>query len=323
MALSIALTHGSRNEILVIDGAPGDVLAEADVARAVARLCDRERGLGADGVYFVADDGDGTARAWFFNPDGSPALLCGNGMRGAGRLLLDRYQAATVRLHTGPYTFTVTDAGTTAHGVRQVSVELPPVDFTPEAPIVADVAWPFVDQPLAAVPSRLVTAVAVPNAHLVALVDAYDEEELVAAGTRIASAPETFPEGANLSFVLPLGDGELFVRTFERGAGLTPSCGSGNVASRAVLSRLGLAAPGEPVLLRNAGGTARSWLAPVPVLEGNATLTGRAEADVAALLAEDWRIEGEREDYPRETAAFTELSAENLKALGESGIPRP
>lgn len=335
MALSIALTHGSRNDILVIDGAPDDQLAAGEVGRAVARLCDRERGLGADGVYFVADGGDGSAQAWFFNPDGSPALLCGNGMRGAGRLLLDRHQAESFVLRTGPYAFTVRDAGATAHGVRQVAVELPAADFAPRERIVNGVPWPFVDEPLPALhPSRRVTALAVPNSHLVGVVAAYDEAELVAAGRRIAATPESFPVGANLSFVLPLGAAEVFVRTYERGAGLTPSCGSGNVASRAVLSRLGLASPGEPVLLRNAGGTARSWLAPVPVLEGNATLAGRAEVDTVALLAdaegaedtedaegaEGWRVAGERESYPAEESAFAALSAENVKALREAGI---
>ncbi|MBV9025894.1 MAG: hypothetical protein JO362_19380 [Streptomycetaceae bacterium] len=137
MALSIAKTHGSRNDIFVIDGAPDDHFAPGEVTRAVGLLCDRRRGLGSDGVYFVADNGDGTARAWFFNPDGSEALLCGNGMRCAGRLLLDRHQAESAVLHTGPYSFTVRNAETSPHGVRQVAVELPPVDFTPAEPIVA------------------------------------------------------------------------------------------------------------------------------------------------------------------------------------------
>lgn len=339
MALSVAKTHGSRNDIFVIDGSPDDHFGSADeVARAVARLCDRRDGLGGDGAYFVADgDGDGAARAWFFNPDGSEALLCGNGMRCAGRLLLDRHQTDSVVVRTGPYAFTVTDAGTTAHGVRQVSVELPPVDFTPAEPIVEGVAWPFVDQPLPALDSALaagrrVSALAVPNSHLVSVVDRYDEAELVAAGRAIAETPATFPLGANLSFVLPLlppSSGaevtEVFIRTYERGAGLTPSCGSGIVASRAVLSRLGWVAPDRPVLVRNPGGVARSWLRGadgVPVLEGNATLVYRTELDPRVVLGDAPLAEAARdaETYPAEADAFAALSDENAKALREAGI---
>ncbi|MFI5616311.1 diaminopimelate epimerase [Streptomyces sp. NPDC051567] len=324
-ALSIAKTHGSRNDILVVDGAPDDHFAPADLTRAVIRLCDRRSGLGSDGVYFVADGHDGTARAWFFNPDGSAALLCGNGMRGVGRILLDRHQAGSVVVHTGPYSFTVQDAGTTAHGVRQVSVELPAVDFTPADPIVAGVAWPFVDQPLPTFhPARRVSALAVPNSHLISVVDAYEEAELVETGRRVADSPAAFPIGANLSFVLPLADAEVFVHTYERGAGLTPSCGSGIAASRAVLSRLGLAAPEQPVLVRNPGGTARSWLQPVgdawqPVLEGNATVVYRTEIDPAALLTGGAPLVGGEPDKA-ETDAFALLSDENLAALRAAGV---
>lgn len=327
-ALSITKAHGSRNDIFVIDGAPGDHFAtDAEITRAVGLLCDRRRGLGGDGVYFVADGGDGTARAWFFNPDGSQALLCGNGMRCAGRLLLDRHQADSTVVHTGPYAFTVRDAGSSPHGVRQVSVELPPVDFAPAEPIVAPAGpgAPYVDRLLPAFhPSRRVSAVAVPNSHLVTVVDAYDEAELVETGRRVAGTPSLFPIGANLSFVLPMADDEVFIHTYERGAGLTPSCGSGIAASRAVLSRLGLADPGRPVLVRNPGGTARSLLQQdgdrwQPVLEGNATIVHRTEIEPAALLGEG-PLDFSGETYPAETEAFAELSRENLKALREAGI---
>src|SRR5206468_12695519 len=60
-----------------------------------------------------------------------------------------------------------------------------------------------------------------------ALVDKYVESDLVAMGERVASRPDVFPAGANLSVLLPLEPAEIFVRTFERGAGLTASCGSG------------------------------------------------------------------------------------------------
>lgn len=323
--LSIAKTHGSRNDIFVIDGSPDDFYASTELTRAVRKLCDRRQGLGSDGVYFVADDGDGSARAWFFNPDGSPALLCGNGMRCAGRLLLDRHQAETAVVHTGPYTFTVRSADFTPQGVRQIAVELPPVDFTPADPIVAGVAWPFVDQTFPAFHAgRTVSALAVPNSHLVSVVDAYREAELVETGTRVAETPDRFPLGANVSFVLPLGAEEVFVHTFERGAGLTPSCGSGVAASRAVISRLGLSDPDVPVVVRNPGGPARSWLQEThgqwqPVLEGNATVVYRTELDPAALLA-DGPLEITGGTCLPEVEAFDALFQDNLKVLNAAGV---
>ncbi|MEV7424880.1 MULTISPECIES: diaminopimelate epimerase [unclassified Streptomyces] len=323
--LSIAKTHGSRNDIFVIDGAPDDHFASGDVTRAVERLCDRKLGLGSDGVYFLADNGDGSARAWFFNPDGSPALLCGNGMRCAGRLLLDKYGADSAVVHTGPYSFTVRNANFTPQGVRQVAVELPSVEFSPAEPLVAGVRRPFVGQVFPPFHTeRAVTALAVPNSHLVTVVDAYDEAELVETGSRVAADPEAFPIGANVSFVLPLADDEVFVHTFERGAGLTPSCGSGVAASRAVTSRLGLVDPDVALLIRNPGGPARSWLQEhegrwQPVLEGNATVVYRTEIDPAALL-NDGPLEITGETYLSEIEAFDALFQENLKALRAAGV---
>lgn len=326
--LSLTKAHGSRNDIFVVDGAPHDHFATAgELTRAVGLLCDRRRGLGGDGVYFVADHGDGTAQAWFFNPDGSEALLCGNGMRCAGRVLLDRHQAESVSVRQGPYSFVVRDQGRTPHGVRQVSVELPAVDFAPAEPIVAEAGahGEYVDRLLPAFhASRHVTAVAVPNSHLITLIDAYDEAELIETGQRVAGSPNVFPIGANLSFVLPLTEDEVFVHTYERGAGLTPSCGSGVAASRAVLSRLGLVDPERPVTVRNPGGIARSLLQPVggmwqPILEGNATLVYTTEIDSATLLG-DGPVSFSGETYMAEISAFAELSRENMKVLHEAGI---
>lgn len=247
-------------------------------------------------------------------------------MRGAGRVLLDRHQAEEIVLRTGPYAFTVRAAETTPHGVRQVSVELPSVDFCPTEPIVADATWPFLDRQLSAYhATRHVSALAVPNSHLVTVLDDfYSEADLIATGSRVASNPEVFPIGANVSFVRYLAGAEAFIHTFERGAGLTPSCGSGVVASRAVLSQLGLVTPEVPVVVRNPGGVARSWLETSgggwrPVLEGNATMVYATELDAAALLGEG-PINYEGSAYLDEVEAFAALNGENLKALQEAGI---
>ena len=87
-------------------------------------------------------------------------------------------------------------------------LELPPLSFDD-----AELPAPFAGSP----PS-------VPNPHVISLVDAYSEPDLIELGKR---ADEVFPAGANVSFLLSLGEAEVFVRTFERGAGPTPSCGSG------------------------------------------------------------------------------------------------
>jgi diaminopimelate epimerase len=168
-------------------------------------------------------------------------------------------------------------------------------------------------------PFERFTAVAVPNPHVIAVVEDYSEPALIELGKR---ADEVFAEGANVSFLQPLGDTvapEVFVRTFERGAGLTPSCGSGVVASRAAYSRVSGLDPAERLVVRNAGGVAAASIqvrdgAWYPVLEGNATVVYRAEVDLAGNQAGplDWA--------GHENAAYATLDERNTARLKEHGI---
>jgi diaminopimelate epimerase len=294
--MQLIKSHGSRNEIFIADVRP-----DSGAADFVRRVCDRSSWTGGgDGVYFYEAN-----QAWFYNPDGAAAEFCGNGMRCLGRHLLDLRGTDTETITSGSSTYTIRRTPSVS-GVRQVALESPSLSFITGAP------HPFED----------FTSVAVPNPHVVALVEKYSEPDLVTYGEL---APSVFPEGANVSFLLPLATGtppttgEVFVRTYERGAGLTPSCGSGAVASRAVYSLVTGIDPGRKVLVRNAGGVARSWIDVrdgtwYPVLEGNATIIFRAEADPAGnmLSAPAYATD--------EASAYEALEAENTQRLHSAGI---
>lgn len=312
--MRLVKTHGSLNEIFAADATPSSWPGDAELREFVREVCDRDSWTGgSDGIYFY-DASTPTARAWFFNPDGSSAEFCGNGMRGLGRLILDLRGTDTEVIESGGRSYTIRRAPSTAEGVRQVLLELPEVEFaaTPPAPFEA------------------FTAVTVPNPHVVAVVAEYSEPDLIEAGKRAA---DVFPEGANVSFLLPLtpatpstqpaplasGVPEVFVRTFERGAGLTPSCGSGVVASRAAYSRVTGMDPGQRLIVRNAGGMAAAsirvhdggWF---PVLEGNATVVYVAQSDRAGRQA------GPLEYAEEENAAYAALDEANFAWLKANGV---
>ena len=247
--------HGSKNDIFVAAMTPRDFASGDDLRAFVRHLCDRGGPFGGDGVYFY-DAAPDVPEAWFFNPDGSSAEFCGNGMRCLGRVVLDRRGADAAVIRSGGARYTVRRAATTDEGVRQISLEHPAVDFVPQPPVVTgrnpltEARLPELD------PALEFTAITIGNPHLVAVIDKYVESDLVAMGERVAARPDVFPAGANLSVLLPLEPAEVFVRTFERGAGLTASCGSGMAASRAVYSRVGRIDPERRVVVRNAGGMA-------------------------------------------------------------------
>jgi diaminopimelate epimerase len=304
--MRLVKTHGSLNEIFALDAAPDAWASDAELGDFVRRVCDRSAWTGgSDGIYLY-DAGAPDARAWFFNPDGSSAEFCGNGMRGLGRLILDLRGTDTEVIGSGGRDYQVRRAPSTAEGVRQVLLELPPLRFD-------DAGLPA--------PFGGFTAVAVPNPHVIAVVEEYCEPDLIELGKR---ADEVFPRGANVSFLqsLQTSEGEapeVFVRTFERGAGLTPSCGSGVVASRAAYSRVSGLDPARRLVVRNAGGVAAASIAVrdgawYPVLEGNATVVYRAEVDQAGNQA------GPVEFAPDENAAYATLDERNTARLKARGI---
>jgi len=334
--MRLVKTHGSLNEIFALDATPDAWASDAALREFVRRVCDRSSWTGgSDGIYLYDASGP-NAQAWFFNPDGSAAEFCGNGMRGLGRLILDLRGTDTEVVNSGGRDYTVHRAPSTPEGVRQVLLELPPLRF---------------DAPELPAPFAGFTAVAVPNPHVIAIVGEYSEPDLIDLGKR---ADEVFAKGANVSFLQPLGvasngksrhrigrdtEGylpggrppvppdaapedavaEVFVRTFERGAGLTPSCGSGVVASRAAYSQVTGLDPAQRLVVRNAGGVAAAsiqvhdgdWY---PVLEGNATVVYRAEVDLAGGQA------GPIEWATEENAAYATLDERNTAYLKEHGI---
>jgi diaminopimelate epimerase len=311
--------HGSKNDIFVTSLTPRDFASEQELRAFVTNLCDRKGPFGGDGVYFY-DAGTPVPQAWFFNPDGSAAEFCGNGMRCLGRVILDQRGLEVATIRSGPREYTVRRGPTTPEGVRQVVLEHPPADFDPEVPVVAGLR-PAVEASLPELdPALAFTAVAIPNPHLVALIDKYVESGLVAMGEQVAAQPGRFPAGANVSVLLPLGPDEVFVRTFERGAGLTASCGSGMAAARAVYSRLRRADPEREVVIRNAGGMATASLRVqgpqwFPVLQGNATFVYRADVD-----PDDLARARPGEPFPDEIRAYRAQELQNAERLRAAGI---
>jgi diaminopimelate epimerase len=299
--MRLVKTHGSLNEIFALDATPDAWPSDAELRAFVRRVCDRDAWTGgSDGIYLYDASGPRT-KAWFFNPDGTSAEFCGNGMRGLGRLILDLRGTDTEVVASGGRDYAVHRAPSTTEGVRQVQLELPPLRFD-------DSALPA--------PFQRFTAVAVPNPHVVAVVGEYSEPDLIALG---AQADRVFADGANVSFLRPLDGQQVFVRTFERGAGLTPSCGSGVVAARAAYSRVTGLDPAQRLVVRNAGGVAASSIqvrdgAWYPVLEGNATVVYRAEVDLAGNQA------GPVEQAVGENAAYAALDERNTAYLKSRSI---
>lgn len=310
MRLSFVHCHGSGNDFPLIDARTLS-LNEAEWAGVARALADRSGPVGGDGILALTAGDDAHAfgmRMW--NADGSEAETCLNGLRcvarlGFAALGIDR---ATVRLKTS--SAQAWRAPPLAPGVETIGERAEPAIVDVAAfPIVGrDGEW--IDRVLPELDGRrAVTAVAMPNPHLVAFVDTVDEGELVTLGERCEAAPDWLPNRANLSFVEVRGPETLFVRTFERGVGLTDSCGSAMAASLWAACRTGRMEWDAAITLLNRGGSVRgsAMVDRQVTLAGNATWewAGSAEVDAVAGVAADLIVD---ERFDDEVAAWTATS---------------
>lgn len=287
MRITFLKCHGSGNDFPLID-ARMLTLGEPEWTTLARLLADRAGPVGGDGLLALVPGDDTHAfgmRMW--NSDGSEAETCLNGLRCTARLGFDLLglDAAQVKLKTS--SATVARDPEIAPGVATIRTLVGP-NSTRSADVgLVGVVEQVIDAPIPGLPNpRAFTAVAMPNPHLVTFVDTIDEDELLALGTWCESRPALLPARGNVSFVEVRGPSRLFVRTFERGVGLTDSCGSAMAASVLSAALTGRTRFDETVQVFNRGGMVRGQ-AEVDkrvLLSGNATFESMfaIEFDLAA-----------------------------------------
>jgi diaminopimelate epimerase len=228
--------HGAANDFVVIDHRVPFLPAPP---RALVRLlCDRRRGVGADGVLLLERDEELDFAMRYFNADGDPADFCGNGARCLARLALDLGlgRAGEVRFRTA--------AGTM--GARRDDRDGIALHF-------GAVARPGEPLEVEACGRRFrgsLIRAGVP--HFVTGVERVEAVPLPEWGAALRRHPAFGTEGANVDFVARLGSARVAMRTYERGVeGETLACGSGAIAS--ALWAAGAGDP-SPVRVRTAGG---------------------------------------------------------------------
>ncbi|MGD1254034.1 diaminopimelate epimerase [Mycobacterium seoulense] len=233
--MQFAKGHGTENDFVLLP----DAQATLDLTAArVAALCDRRRGLGADGVLRVTTAGaalsagvldrlpDGVASAdWYMdyrNADGSLAQMCGNGVRVFAHYLrasgLEARDEFVVGSLAGPRPVTVHRAD----AVRaDISVEMGKANtLGPGSALVG---------------GRRFTGLAVDvgNPHLACVDPHLTAEELATldVAAPVAFDHAQFPDGVNVEVLTAPADGAVRMRVHERGVGETRSCGTGTVAA--------------------------------------------------------------------------------------------
>jgi len=259
--LRLTKHHGLGNDFLVLlEPVPG-----LDTAALARRLCDRHRGIGADGLLVAHPGTEGAdVTMELRNADGSRAEMSGNGIRCFAQALWD------AGLSRSPDELIVaTDAGVRnvrlvdAHraGYLRAAVDMGPVSVVHDAPqytLGSVEAAAFVDAG---------------NPHLVLLDPKLADVDVAADGAKIEA---TFAGGINVEWIWPgPGPGELTLRVWERGVGETEACGTGSCAAAA--AAMSWARTGPRVVVHNPGGDVTVDLGETAVLTGPAARIASVE----------------------------------------------
>ncbi|WP_410871874.1 diaminopimelate epimerase [Nocardia sp. A7] len=283
--------HGTQNDFVVLP----DLEVRLDLAAdRVAALCDRQRGLGADGVLRVAKAGallaagvlaalpdDVGADDWFMdyrNADGSIAEMCGNGIRVFAHYLnttgLETRTEYVVGSRAGARPVVVHSAGPTE---GEVTVDMGVVrELGPSTATLA--GWALAG-----------IGIDVGNPHLACVDDGMTVDALAKLDLSVSPGfdPDLFPHGVNVEILTALdADNAVDMRVYERGVGETRSCGTGTVAAAAAAltaSGVSIGTESGEVTVRVPGGQVR-----VTFADGRAWLRGPSVLLATGTLSRQW-----------------------------------
>ncbi len=250
--------QGNGNDFIVIDEYD-EIVVNRKLSFAT-KACDRRFGIGADGVLFVSRSDDADLRMRLFQPDGSEAEMCGNGIRCLVMYAIDKgyVKRGTVVVRTKA-------------GKRKVVARKNSVNVDMGTPLFARQAIPALgagDEFVETMCGVVVSAVNTGVPHAI-IFDEKFESEFDELAPKIRFDP-IFPQGVNVSFVRVDGN-SLFIRTYERGVEReTLSCGTGAVAAAAVANQMGLI--GTQAVVNTWGGSLL-----ITLKEGRAFMEGPAE----------------------------------------------
>lgn len=229
MRTSFIKSQALGNDFIIIE----DIEERIDLGpKTVTRLCERHFGIGADGLIIVRASKHADFYMFFFNPDGSEAEMCGNGIRCFASYLYNHGL-------TSKHAIKIETKG----GLREVFLLFEkdklratkvnmgrPTFKASDIPMLVD-EHEFIDDVLKVAEVEVrATCLSVGNPHCVIFVGDIREAQVGDVGPKIEKLP-VFPARVNVEFAQVIGPDEINLRVWERGAGETLACGTGACAA--------------------------------------------------------------------------------------------
>ncbi len=252
--------HGLGNDYIIINDINWKIPEEKKSKLAI-KLCEFHFSIGADGLIYVGKSEKADIKMRIFNNDGMEAEMCGNGIRCFSKYIYenDIIKKKEIKIETLKGIM-LAKLSIIDNKVKSVEIDMgPPILRCEEIPVILDsLSNRCINEPLVVLDKIFnFTAVSMGNPHAVIFIkDQFNNDKLKMYGAVIESH-ERFPNKINVEFVTVISDKECMVRVFERGVGITNSCGTGACASVVAGSLLGIFPKNTPITVHNDGGDLR------------------------------------------------------------------
>lgn len=252
--------HGLGNDYILINDIKWKI-PEDKKSKLAMKLCEIHFSIGADGLIFICNSDKADIKMRIFNNDGTEAEMCGNGIRCFSKYVYEkkiiRKEEITIETLKG-----ILVARNFINDNQVISVEInmgTPILKCEEIPVLSEsFSNKCINEPIAILDKIFnFTAVSMGNPHAVIFVETQlNDDELNMYGATIESY-DRFPNKVNVEFVKVISDEESIVRVFERGVGITKSCGTGVCASVVAGTILGKFKKDTPITVHSDGGDLR------------------------------------------------------------------
>jgi diaminopimelate epimerase len=222
--------HGIGNDYIVIDNRD-EKLREGNIVNFARQVCQRRFSVGADGLLFVYNSDIADVKMRMFNPDGTEAEMCGNGIRCFVKFCYENKIVKRKKLDVETLTGIKQTQLLTSDGeVKSVIVDMGKPSFDRSSiPMLGK--GTCINEKLKVVSETYsVTCLSLGNPHCVIFVDDVEAFPVQHIGSKIETH-KIFPKRINVEFVKKVNCEEIKVRVWERGVGETLACGTGACAS--------------------------------------------------------------------------------------------
>jgi len=249
--------HGLGNDYIIINDIKWSI-PEGKKSSLALKLCEIHFSIGADGLIFVCQSKNTDIKMRIFNNDGLEAEMCGNGIRCFSKYIYENniVKKDEIKIETLKGIM-VAKLNIIDNRVKSVEIDMgPPILNCEEIPVILDsLVNRCVNEPLVILDKIFkFTAVSMGNPHAVIFVEEQlNDDKLNMYGAAIESH-DRFPNKVNVEFVKAISKEESIVRVFERGVGITKSCGTGACATVVAGTILGIFNERVPITVHNDGG---------------------------------------------------------------------